>query len=80
MRRQHHGEADDPPGPAAAFPSGDDQGAGFTPARHRYREALAHHDVCWRYTHLVTSWFADLGLPADRDGIRALLAPGSAPR
>ncbi|MET9519506.1 HEAT repeat domain-containing protein [Streptomyces sp. NPDC002994] len=59
---------------AAAFPSGYDQSAKLTPAQHRYLDALADRDVCWRYTHLVTSWFDDVGLPADRNAIRALLA------
>ncbi|MEU7011454.1 hypothetical protein [Streptomyces sp. NPDC046332] len=58
---------------AAAFPSGYDQGARLTPAQHRYLDALADRDVCWRYTHLVTSWFADVSLPADRNAIRAIL-------
>jgi hypothetical protein len=59
---------------AAAFPSGYEQGAELTPAQHRYLDALADRDVCWRYTHLITSWFDDVGLPADRNAIRALLA------
>ncbi|MFF3838205.1 HEAT repeat domain-containing protein [Streptomyces sp. NPDC001930] len=59
---------------AAAFPSGYDPGVRLTQAQHCYLNALADRDVCWRYTHLVTSWFDDLGLPADRDSIRALLA------
>jgi hypothetical protein len=59
---------------AAAFPSGFEQGAELTPAQHRYLDALADRDVCWRYTHLITSWFDDVGLPADRNAIRALLA------
>lgn len=58
---------------AAAFPAGYDQGTELTPAQHRYLSALADRDVCWRYTHLITSWFDDVGLPADRDAIRALL-------
>ncbi|MEV7525890.1 HEAT repeat domain-containing protein [Streptomyces sp. NPDC091371] len=59
---------------ASAFPSGYHQGAELTPAQHRYLAALADRDVCWRYTHLVASWFDDVGLPADRNAIRALLA------
>ncbi|CAM5648875.1 hypothetical protein STANM337S_06527 [Streptomyces tanashiensis] len=58
---------------AAAFPSGHDQGAELTPAQHCYLEALADRDVCWRYTHHITSWFDDVGLPADRNAVRALL-------
>ncbi|MEU7697073.1 HEAT repeat domain-containing protein [Streptomyces sp. NPDC039028] len=58
---------------AAAFPYGYDQGAWLTPAQHRYLDALADRDVCWRYTHLVASWFDDVGLPADRNAIRAPL-------
>ncbi|MFJ6785872.1 hypothetical protein [Streptomyces yangpuensis] len=58
---------------AAAFPSGYNQGAELTPAQHRYLDALTDRDVCWRYTHLVTSWFDDVGLPPDRNAIRALL-------
>ncbi|MFJ7126224.1 HEAT repeat domain-containing protein [Streptomyces sp. NPDC098101] len=63
---------------AAAFPSGYDRNAQFTPAQHRYLSALADRDVCWRYTHLVTSWFSDVGLPSDQNAIKALLA-GSYP-
>jgi hypothetical protein len=59
---------------AAAFPSGYEPGSKLTPAQHRYLDALADHDVCWRYTHLVTPWFDNVGLPADRNAIRALLA------
>ncbi|MFF5790206.1 HEAT repeat domain-containing protein [Streptomyces sp. NPDC012693] len=59
---------------AAAFPSGYDEGADLTPAQHGYLEALADRDACWRYTHLVTSWFDDIGLPADRTAIRTILA------
>ncbi|MFE7116115.1 HEAT repeat domain-containing protein [Streptomyces sp. NPDC057654] len=59
---------------AAAFPSGYDQSAKLSPAQHRYLSALADRDVCWRYIHLVTSWFDDVGLPSDRNAIRALLA------
>ncbi|MFD6891712.1 HEAT repeat domain-containing protein [Streptomyces sp. NPDC059957] len=59
---------------AAAFPSGYEQGAKLTPAQHRYLDALADRDVCWRYTQLITSWFDDIGLPADRNAIRAILA------
>ncbi|MCX5254977.1 HEAT repeat domain-containing protein [Streptomyces canus] len=62
----------------AAFPSGYDQGTNLTPAQHRYLDALADRDVCWRHTQLITSWFDDIGLPADRGAIRALLS-GSAP-
>ncbi|WP_245703302.1 HEAT repeat domain-containing protein [Streptomyces lushanensis] len=58
----------------AAFPSGYDEGADLTPAQRRYLSALADRDLCWRYTHLVTSWFNDIGLPADRNAIRALLS------
>ncbi|MFD3657687.1 hypothetical protein [Streptomyces sp. NPDC058620] len=64
---------------AAAFPSGYDQGTDLTLAQHRYLSALADRDVCWRHTQLITSWFDDIGLPTDRDAIRALLtgpAPG----
>ncbi|MGW1092463.1 HEAT repeat domain-containing protein [Streptomyces sp. NPDC002596] len=63
---------------AAAFPSGYDQGTELTPAQHGYLAALVDRDVCWRYTHLITSWFDDAGLPADRNAIRALL-PGPRP-
>ncbi|WP_328380619.1 HEAT repeat domain-containing protein (plasmid) [Streptomyces sp. NBC_00440] len=63
---------------AAAFPSGYDQGATLSPAQHRYLSALADRDVCWRYTHLVTSWFNDVGLPSDQNAIKALLT-GSHP-
>ncbi|WP_406433156.1 hypothetical protein [Streptomyces sp. NBC_01589] len=59
---------------AAAFPSGYDQSAKLTPAQHRYLEALADRDECWRYTHLIASWFDDIGLPSDRNAITALLA------
>ncbi|MFJ9434817.1 HEAT repeat domain-containing protein [Streptomyces sp. NPDC101490] len=59
---------------AAACPSPYDQDAQFTSAQHLYLDALSNHDACWRYTHLVTSWFDDVGLPADRNAIRALLA------
>ena len=58
---------------AAAFPSGYRLGAKLTPAQHRYLSALADRDVCWRYTHLIASWFQDIGLPADRDAIKALM-------
>ncbi|MFJ5829516.1 HEAT repeat domain-containing protein [Streptomyces sp. NPDC093089] len=58
---------------AAAFPSGYNQGAKLTPAQHRYLDALAARDVCWRYTHLVTPWFDDVDLPVDRNAIRTLL-------
>lgn len=66
---------DDDWGPllAAAFPSGYSPGAELTPAQHRFLRALADRDVCWRYTHLIASWFQDIGLPADRDAIKALL-------
>ncbi len=60
---------------AAAFPSGYSSGAELTPAQHRFLSALADRDVCWRYTHLIASWFQDIGLPADRDAIKALLKP-----
>ncbi|MFD6987211.1 hypothetical protein ACFWAX_42255, partial [Streptomyces sp. NPDC059956] len=62
---------------AAAFPSGYIQGAELTPAQHRFLSALADRDVCWRYTNLIAAWFHDIGLPADRDAIKALV--GSAP-
>ncbi|MFC9328785.1 HEAT repeat domain-containing protein [Kitasatospora sp. NPDC057015] len=58
---------------AAAFPSGYSPGAELTPAQHRFLRALADRDVCWRYTHLIASWFQDIGLPADQDAIKALL-------
>ncbi|MFE2325292.1 HEAT repeat domain-containing protein [Streptomyces sp. NPDC059385] len=58
---------------AAAFPSGYSPGAELTPAQHRFLSALADRDVCWRYTNLIASWFQDIGLPADRDAIKALL-------
>ncbi|MEV0281305.1 HEAT repeat domain-containing protein [Streptomyces sp. NPDC050610] len=64
---------------AAAFPCDYDQGTNLTPAQHRYLSALADRDVCWRHTQLITSWFDDIGLPADRGAFRALLtgpAPG----
>ncbi|KOG45730.1 hypothetical protein ADK75_30210 [Streptomyces virginiae] len=64
---------------AAAFPSGHDQRVELTPAQHRYLQALTDHDVCWRYTHLITTWFDNVGLPAHRASIKALLA-GSQPR
>ncbi|MFF0110902.1 HEAT repeat domain-containing protein [Streptomyces hirsutus] len=63
---------------AAAFPSGYDQGINLTPAQHRFLNALADRDVCWRHTQLITSWFDDIGLPSDRGAIRALLT-GPAP-
>jgi hypothetical protein len=59
---------------AAAFPSGYSRGAELTVAQHRYLAALPDRDVCWRYIRLVTSWFDDVGLPADRNAIRTLLA------
>ncbi|MDQ0313385.1 hypothetical protein J2S46_008038 [Kitasatospora herbaricolor] len=58
---------------AAAFPSGYSPGAELTPAQHRFLRALADRDVCWRYTHLIASWFQGIGLPANRDAIKALL-------
>ncbi|MEV8333069.1 HEAT repeat domain-containing protein [Streptomyces niveus] len=64
---------------AAAFPSGYDQGAKLTPAQHCYLDAIADRDVCWRYTHLIRSWFDGVGLPADRNAIRAILV-GPQPR
>ncbi|MER5202714.1 HEAT repeat domain-containing protein [Streptomyces sp. NPDC002825] len=63
---------------AAAFPSGHEEGAKLTPAQHRYLQALVNRDVCWRYTQHITSWFDDIGLPPDRNAIRALL-PGPQP-
>ncbi|MFE1961007.1 HEAT repeat domain-containing protein [Streptomyces sp. NPDC059479] len=63
---------------AAAFPSGYDQGTNLTPAQHRYLNALADRDVCWRHTQLIASWFDDIGLPPARGAIRALLT-GPAP-
>lgn len=58
---------------AAAFPSGYDQGISLTPAQHRFLNALANREVCWRHTQLITSWFDDIALPSDRGAIRALL-------
>ncbi|MET9724337.1 HEAT repeat domain-containing protein [Streptomyces zaomyceticus] len=59
---------------AAAFPSGYDRNTPLTSAQHRYLKALVERDVCWRYTHLITSWFDDIGLPSARDVLRALVA------
>ncbi|WP_328335985.1 MULTISPECIES: HEAT repeat domain-containing protein [unclassified Streptomyces] len=64
---------------ATAFPSGYNQGTNLTLAQHRYLNALADRDVCWRHTHLITSWFDDIGLPADRGAIKALLTGSAAP-
>ncbi|MEU6988525.1 hypothetical protein ABZ946_34790 [Streptomyces sp. NPDC046324] len=64
---------------AAAFPSGHDRGVKLTAAQGRYLQALTDHDVCWRYTHLIASWFDNVSLPADRASIKALLA-ASQPR
>ncbi|MFD9409796.1 HEAT repeat domain-containing protein [Streptomyces sp. NPDC059989] len=58
---------------AAAFPSGYDPGTDLTPAQHGYLAALVDRDVCWRFTHLIAPWFDDVGLPADRNAVRALL-------
>ncbi|MFE5908134.1 HEAT repeat domain-containing protein [Streptomyces wedmorensis] len=58
---------------AAAFPSGHDQHTPLTPAQHRYLNALVDHDLCWRYTHLITTWFDGIGLPSTRNAIKALL-------
>ncbi|MFH8576852.1 hypothetical protein [Streptomyces zaomyceticus] len=62
---------------AAAFPSGYDRETPLTRAQHRYLKALVERDMCWRYTHLITSWFDDIGLPPARDVLGALVA-GSA--
>lgn len=64
---------------AAAFPSGHDRETPLTPAQHRYLNALVDHDLCWRHTHLITSWFDDVGLPPARNAIRALVT-GPQPR
>ncbi|MFC9706510.1 HEAT repeat domain-containing protein [Streptomyces sp. NPDC056943] len=64
---------------AAAFPSGYSRGTQLTLAQHRYLNVLVDHDPCWRYTHLITSWFDDIGLPPARNAIRALVA-GLQPR
>lgn len=58
---------------AAAFPTGYSQDVDLTSAQHRYLSAIADRDVCWRCTHLIASWLRDVGLPADRDAIKALL-------
>ncbi|WP_411111017.1 HEAT repeat domain-containing protein [Streptomyces sp. c-19] len=65
---------------AAAFPTGYQRGAELTPAQHRYLSALTERDTCWRYTRLITSWFDDVGLPADRNALRALVTEGELPR
>lgn len=59
---------------AAAFPEGHDRGAELTPAQQAYLEALVERDVCWRHTHLIASWFEDVGLPPDRAAARALVS------
>lgn len=59
---------------AAAFPRGHDRGAELTAAQQAYLSALVEHDVCWRHTHLIASWFEDVGLPPDREAVRALLS------
>ncbi|MFF3598129.1 HEAT repeat domain-containing protein [Kitasatospora indigofera] len=58
---------------AAAFPSGYRPEVELTAAQHRFLSALVDRDVCWRYTHLIASWFHDIGLPPDRDAIKVLL-------
>ncbi|TXS52785.1 HEAT repeat domain-containing protein [Streptomyces sp. t39] len=59
---------------AAAFPRKHHPGAELTPAQHTYLSALVERDVCWRCTHLIASWFEDVGLPPDREAVRALLS------
>ncbi|MFE7403777.1 hypothetical protein [Streptomyces sp. NPDC057557] len=65
---------------AAAFPSGYDQGTNLTPAQHCCLNALADRDVCWRHTQLIASWFNDIGLPADRGSVRAILTGSASDR
>ncbi|MGW6396490.1 hypothetical protein ACWFR1_39735 [Streptomyces sp. NPDC055103] len=65
---------------AAAFPSGRDRKSPLTPAQHRYLSALVDHDLCWRHTRLITSWFDDVGLPPARNAVRALMTGPQAPR
>jgi hypothetical protein len=57
----------------AAFPSGYAQGNGLTAAQHRYLSALVERDAVWRFGHLTVSWLQDVGLPTDRDEVKALL-------
>ncbi|MBY8882994.1 hypothetical protein [Actinacidiphila acidipaludis] len=57
----------------AAFPCGYAECDGPTQLRHEYLSALVERDAVWRFGHLTASWLRDVGLPTDRDAVKALL-------
>ncbi|MEV6813131.1 hypothetical protein [Micromonospora sp. NPDC051296] len=61
-----------------AFPEGFVKGQELSAAQRQFLTAIVDNDRCWGSIANPTFWFSRAGLPADRDGLRALLTGSAA--
>lgn len=62
---------------ARAFPEGSVNAQGLSEAQRRFLAAIVDNDECWGSIANHMMWFRKVGLPADRDELRALLTGSS---